>query len=116
MRPRFQADADFNLKIVRGVRRRESVIDFQGAEIGGMIGLPDDEVLMRAAGFERILVSHDRRTMRTAFGRFLQRRHSPGLILVSQKLDIGRAIEDLILIWAVSEAEEWRDRVAYLPL
>ena len=33
MRPRFQADADFNQKIVLGLRRREPVIDFED-EIG----------------------------------------------------------------------------------
>ena len=28
MRPRFQADADFNQKIVLGLRRRERAVDF----------------------------------------------------------------------------------------
>jgi len=55
MRPRFQADADFNQKIVRSIRRREPAVDFQGAEAGGVIGLPDAEVLVKAAGFGRIL-------------------------------------------------------------
>ena len=56
MTPRFQADADFNQKIVRGIRRREPALDFQSAEVGGMIGVPDTEVLAKAAGFGRILV------------------------------------------------------------
>ena len=43
MTPRFQADADFNQKIVPGVRRREPAVDFQSAELGGMIGVPDAE-------------------------------------------------------------------------
>ena len=116
MRPRFQADADFNQKIVRDVRRREPAVDFQSAELGGMIGVPDHEVLVRAAGFSRVLVSHDRRTMSAHFARFLQRQSSPGLILVPQELDIGAAIEDLLLIWVASEAGEWRDRIDYLPL
>jgi hypothetical protein len=52
MRPRFQADADFNQKIVLGLRRREPAIDF----------------------------------------------------------------EDLLLIWAATEAAEWVDNIAFLPL
>ena len=91
MRPRFQADADFNQKIVRGIRSREPAVDFQIAELGGMIGVPDHEVLVKAAGFGR--------------------QSSPGLILVPQDLDIGAAIEGLLLIWAASEAGEWRDRI-----
>jgi hypothetical protein len=30
--------------------------------------------------------------------------------------DIGDAIDALLLIWAATEAEEWRDKVGYLPL
>jgi hypothetical protein len=30
MRPRFLADADFNRKIVVGLRRREPAVDFMG--------------------------------------------------------------------------------------
>ena len=40
MRPLFQADADFNHKIVRGIRRREPAVDFQSAEHGGVVGIP----------------------------------------------------------------------------
>ena len=89
MRPRFQADADFNQKIVLGVRRREAVVDFEDAHAAGVIGLPDPDVLKRAAGLGRTLISH---------------------------LDIGLAIEDLLIIWAASEAEEWRNTVGFLPL
>src|SRR5439155_6015370 len=108
MTPRFQADADFNQKIVRGVRRREPVVDFQTAEGGGLIGVPDPEVLVKAAASGRILISHDRRTMPAHFARFLETHASPGLILVPQDLDIGLVIEDLMVIWAASDAEEWR--------
>ena len=41
---------------------------------------------------------------------------SPGLILVPQHMPIGEAIEELLLIWGASEAEEWRDRWQALPL
>jgi Domain of unknown function (DUF5615) len=116
MRPRFQADADLNHKIVRGIRRRQPAVDFQSAELGGMIGLPDADVLVKAAATGRILVSHDVRTMPVHFARLLQSCSSPGLILISQDLDIGAAIEDLLVIWRASNAEEWRDRLDYLPL
>ena len=40
----------------------------------------------------------------------------PGLVIISQDLDIGRAIEELLLVWAASEAEEWENTVIFLPL
>src|ERR1035438_2302770 len=97
MRPRFQADADFNQKIVLGLRRREPVVDFQDAPAGGVIGAPDSDVLHKAADLGRILISHDRKTMPAHFARFLDSRPSPGLIIVPQDLDIGLAIEDLLM-------------------
>jgi len=116
MRPRFQADADFNQKIVLGLRRRDPVLDFEDAHAGAVIGLSDPEVLRKAADPGRILISHDRKTMPAHFARFLESRSSPGPIIVPQDLDIGLAIEDLLVIWAASDAEEWRDRVGFLPL
>jgi len=116
MRPRFQADADFNQKIVAGLRRREPAIDFQSAGAGGVIGRPDPEVLAEAARSRRVLVSHDRQTMPGHFSRFIELQSSPGLVIVSQDLDIGQAIEELLLVWAASEAEEWEDALIFLPL
>jgi hypothetical protein len=114
--PRFQADADFNQRIVLGLRRREPAIDFRDARGGGLIGVADSTVLRMAAEWGRILVSHDRRTMPWHFERFLESHSSPGVILVSQELDIGAAIEDLLIIWAASDAEEWRNQLGYVPL
>jgi len=94
MRPRFQADADFNHKIVRGLRRREPLIDFLSAHEGDVVGVPDPDVLRIAAKSARILVSHDRKTMPAHFAKFCVTQESPGLIIVSQDLDIGAAIED----------------------
>ena len=116
MIPRFLADADFNQKIVRGLLRREPTIDFQTASQGGVIGRPDPEVLSIAARENRILVSHDRGTMPTHFTRFTATQSSSGLILVSQEIDIGTAIEELHLIWAASTHQEWQDKIGYVPL
>ena len=115
-RPRFQADADFNQKVVLGLRRRDPAIDFQSAYAGRVIGLPDREVLSLAAEAGRILVSHDRSTMPTQFVQFLATRSSPGLIIVDQDLDIGGSIEELLLIWAGTDLEEWTDRIGYVPM
>ncbi len=42
--------------------------------------------------------------------------HGAGVFLVPQSLDVGTAIEELLLIWVASEASEWGNRLAWLPL
>ena len=53
-----------------------------------VIGLPDGEVLRTAAEAGRILASHDRKTMPRHFAKFVEGRSGPGVIVVSQDLDI----------------------------
>ncbi|HXP88302.1 MAG TPA: DUF5615 family PIN-like protein [Bryobacteraceae bacterium] len=105
-----------NAKIVAGLRRREPSLEFQSAKAANLLGRPDLDVLAIAAQSGRILVSHDRETMPAHFGRFVRTSQSAGLLIVSQSLDLRQAIEQLLLVWAASEAEEWTNTVAYLPL
>jgi hypothetical protein len=116
MRPRFQADADFNHRIVVGLRRREPSLEILDAYEGSVVGIPDPNVLELAADSGRTSVSHDRKTMPGHFADFVERRSSPGLIIVSQDPDIGAAIEDLLLLWADAEAAEWIDQIGFVPL
>jgi Domain of unknown function (DUF5615) len=116
MKIRFQADADFNQIILRAVLRREPSIDFLTAEMMNLAGLTDPEVLAVAAGAGRVLVSHDQKTMPRHFAEFIARTRSPGLLLVPQSFPIAAAMEDILLIWFASEAEEWVNRIRYLPL
>src|SRR5579862_2740364 len=64
-RVRFQADANFNALIVKGLPRRQPLIDIQSADAAGLAGMPDPEVLALTAQSGRILVSHDYHTMPT---------------------------------------------------
>jgi Domain of unknown function (DUF5615) len=114
---RFLADADLNKFIVGGCLRREPAMDFLSAKEANLRRVPDPKVLALAAEQERILVSHDTQTMPRHFGDFLQAHgSSPGLILVPQLLPIGKAVEDLLLIWGASDAAEWKNRILRIPL
>ena len=113
---RFQADADLNQKIVDGLLRRERAVDFQRAREAGIIGLPDPEVLAISARENRLLVSHDRKTMLGHFASFIQRQSSPGLVIISQDLEISVAIEDLLIVWAAMDSEECKNHCIFLPL
>jgi uncharacterized protein DUF5615 len=116
MKPRFQADADLDRHIVAAVKRREPMVDFQSAQEAGLIGMSDPAVLKFAASEGRVLVSHDRRTMPAHFANFILQTVSPGVLIVSQHLPVSTAAEELLLIWVASEADEWTNQIASLPL
>jgi len=116
MSVRFQADADLNHVIVKATLRREPSIDFQTAHAAGLVGLRDPEVLALAAHAGRVLVTHDRKTMPKHFAEFIGHTTSSGVIVIPQKLPVRAAIEDLLLIWTASKAEEWHNRIQVLPL
>jgi len=113
---RFQADADLNQIIVSAVLRRVPAIDFRTATTAGLAGLRDQDVVALAARDGRILVTHDQSTMPRHFVEFVRSQRSPGLIVVPQDLPIGAVIDDLILMWTATEADEWTDRIAFLPI
>lgn len=115
MKVRFQADADLNEDIVKGVLRREAKVDFQTATAASLRLLSDLEVLTMAARAGRLLVSHDRRTMPRAFSAFVSSNVSPGLLIVSQKADLLTTIDQLLLVWSASEAEEWTNQLFTIP-
>jgi hypothetical protein len=43
------------------------------------------------------------------------RRELPGVILIPQTYPVRMAAETLELIWALSDAGEWRNRLWHLP-
>lgn len=76
----FQADADLNQAIVTGAIRRQPNISFQTATEADLEGLQDSEVLALSARQQRILVTHDRRTMPTEFANFIVANQSSGVL------------------------------------
>ena len=116
MKIRFQADNDINEIILKAVWQLEPTIDIHTATEAGIVGLPDDQVLAKAAANNRLLISHDRKTMPRHFGRFITHTDSPGLLIVPQKLPVAFVAEELLLVWLASEPEEWRNRIRSMPL
>ena len=113
---RFLADADLDEGIVSGCRRREPAMDFMSANEANLERVPDPEVLRIAAEQDRILVSHDFKTMPHHFGQFLQEKgSSPGVLLVKQHSPIRPVIEELVLIWSATDADEWKNRILRIP-
>jgi hypothetical protein len=116
LRVHFLADANFNQKIVRGLLIREPAIDFERPETVIPEKTPDPQVLALAESLGRVLVTHDVSTMPGWFRQFVEERRCAGLILVPDKLPIRDVIEDLLLIWHLTEAGEWVNHMQRLPL
>ena len=116
MKVRFQADANFNQILLKATLRYEPSIDFRPANDAGLASLSDNQVLAIAANEGRVLVTHDRKTMPIHFADFITSNISAGVIIVPQKIAINAAVEDLVLIWAATESEEWVNRIQTLPI
>lgn len=116
MKIRFQADADVDPDIRKGLLRREPSIDFRPAS--GFIpdGTLDPDVLRIAADDDRVLVSADLRTMRVHFDGFIALRDSPGALLIPSTRSIGDAIDGLFFVWLNWTPDELRNTVRWLPL
>jgi hypothetical protein len=84
----------------------------------GLRGTKDPALLEIAARQDRIPITCDRHTMTRHFrDRIDAGKSTPGVfILPQQRSAIGEIVEWLLLVWTASQAEEWRNRIVYLPL
>jgi predicted nuclease of predicted toxin-antitoxin system len=114
---RLLADENFNDDIVRGLLRRQAEIDIVCARDVGLTTAEDARILAWAAENGRIVLTHDRATMPDfAFERVAAAQPMPGLFVLSNRLPVGKAIEEILLAIACTQQAEWTGLVAHLPL
>jgi len=114
---RLLTDENVNNKIMRGLSRRLPQLDFVSVRNVGLAGSPDLVLLKWAANEQRIILTHDIKTMvRDANQLVAQGEPMAGVIFVPDQLEIGRAINDLVMVLDCSTESEMRDTVKYLPL
>lgn len=113
----FLSDENFDGDIVRGLVRREPNLDLLRVQDVGLREVDDQIILEWAATNNRIVLTHDRATMPDfAYERLLQGAPMSGLFVVNNRMQIGQAIDELIIIARCSEQDEWEGVVLYLPL
>ena len=114
---RLASDENFNGDIVRGLLRRQADLDLVRVQDCGLLGADDPAVLAWAAEEGRILLTHDRATMPGfAHDRARAGLKMPGVVVSGDRLPIGRAVDDILLIVGSSDPIEWEGIVLYLPL
>jgi hypothetical protein len=114
---RYLADEDFDNRILKTFRRSEPSLDWVRVQDVGLSGSPDNDVLQRAANEDRIVLSHDVSTMPVAaHSRIETQLAMPGLIVVTRRIAISQAIDELLFLARESASQEWDGQVIYLPL
>jgi Domain of unknown function (DUF5615) len=110
-------DENFNHRILRGLRLRVPALDVVIVQETAMQGLQDPLLLREAADLQRVLVTHDLKTMpRYAYARVAAGEPMPGIIAVPDDLPIAQAIEELHIAVECCEDHELANQVLYLPL
>jgi hypothetical protein len=114
---RFLADENFDNTILQGVRLIYPELDVVRVQDTDIYQAEDPTVLDWAAREERILLTHDIRTMnRYAYDRVAVGLPMPGVFYIRSLLPVGQAIEALLLVLGASDASEWENKVTHLPL
>jgi hypothetical protein len=114
---RFLADQNFDGDIVRGLLRRLRDLDVVTAYEAHLMEASDPDLLEWAADQERVVLTHDRRTMPDyANERIRAGLRMCGVVVVPKRLPLAQVINDLELIAACSLEGEWEDKVQFLPL
>ncbi|MAT95955.1 MAG: hypothetical protein CL608_02210 [Anaerolineaceae bacterium] len=114
----FIADEDFDNRILRGLIRYHSSLDIIRVQDVGLSGADDPHILSWAAREERILLTHDFKTMPQHVADALASgQNIAGVIVVPQSMPIGEAIQDILLLAEHCSPEEMQDwMIVYLPL
>ena len=112
----FLADENFNAAIVSGLRHRLPEFDVTTVQSEGLTGAADLEVLAWAAEHNRILLTHDKKTMPAfVYQRLAQGEPVAGVVEVDNKASIKRVIEDILIIAQCSLPGEHRSMIVRVP-
>jgi len=114
---RLVVDQNFNEHILGGLVRREPALDWVHVRDIGLAASSDPMILEWAAAENRVLLTHDRRTIPGfAYARVNQGLPMPGVFLVDDAVPVGQAIEEIHLAVHCLAPEECRSLVKFFPL
>jgi hypothetical protein len=82
-----------------------------------LLGADDRDLLAWTANEGRILITHDRNTIPGfAYERVRAGAIMSGVFVLDDRMPLGKAIEELLILAVCSEDEEWRDQVVFVPM
>ena len=114
---RFAADENFDGRILDGLRARLPELDIVRVQDTEMYQSPDPELLDWLADEERILLTHDVKTMPGfVYERVRSGLPVPGIIEVKHGTAIGLAIDTLEVMIGAGRPDDFENLVRYIPL
>ena len=115
----FLLDENVPLLLKRALLRREPRIDILriGDAQSPPLGIPDPELLLFLEQSRRLLITLNRASMPAhLYSHHAAGRHTWGVLWVRKNTATRQLVEELVLIWEASEAEEWIDFTGDIPL
>lgn len=115
---RYLCDENVPEQLIDALIQREPAIDISivGQDMAPPKGTLDPEVLLFAEKEKMGLITLDKKSMA---GHVADHRamghHTWGVFILRRDFPILRYVEDLILIWSASEAEDWQGGIEWLP-
>ena len=111
------ADENFNGSIFRGLLLRSPELDLVRVQDVGLTGIDDEAVLEWAAARNRLLLTHDFKTIpKYAYERLQSGLPMPGVIVCDVYFPVRDGIDEIQLIAECSDPGEYDGLVIYLPL
>ena len=118
MKVRFLLDENLSPRLKEAVLRLNPEIDILRVGDSGTppLGTLDPDLLNYLELSQRILVTDNRKSMPGHLeDHWNASGHIWGLFWLRPGITVGRWAEELFLVWETSEAEEWIDRLEWIP-
>ena len=110
------ADENFSHRILRGIKLRIAQADVLLAQNVGLAGKDDPALLAWASEQGRIVLTHDRQTIpKYAYERIRREQSMPGVLVVSDTVAIGEAVESLTMYLECGTPDDFENTVIFLP-
>ncbi len=119
MKPCFLLDENLSPRLKLAILRLNSKIDILRV---GDLGAPDSgtldpNILIYLQQSQRILLTDNRKSMSEHLNdHWVKNQYIWGLFWLKPKATVRELAEEVVLIWETTEAEEWKDRLVWIPL
>jgi predicted nuclease of predicted toxin-antitoxin system len=114
---RWVADENFDGPILEGLLQQLPTLDILRVQDTALYTSEDPRVLAWAAEENRVLLTHDFKTMiRYALERVKNGLSMPGVVVVRHDERRGQIIADLVYICSAGTVADFEDQVVYVPM
>jgi len=116
---KYLLDENVSINLRKALKKRlsEIVVLRIGDPNTPTFGTLDPEILVWCEEKGFLLVTNNRASMPVHLQDHLAAgRHASGIFILNDNMSLGETVEELILIWEASDAEEYFDQLWHLPV